>query len=77
MQNGWKRLSAPALNYGILLSTPLKNFKEEKTVSGEKQIGCRLPVMPPKSIYLIVARSERLVNGRRGRVKWSRRKLDG
>jgi hypothetical protein len=39
-----KALSAPALNYGILLSTPLKNFKDEKTAEGKKQIGVPLAI---------------------------------
>jgi hypothetical protein len=37
-----KRASVPLSHsiYGILLSTPLKNFKEEKDAEEKKQTGC-------------------------------------
>jgi hypothetical protein len=35
-ESGFPALS---LNYGILLSTPLKKFKEDKAVEGKQQIG--------------------------------------
>jgi hypothetical protein len=77
MQTDRERQSALALNYGVLLSTPLKNFKEDKAAEGKKQIGYRWRSLIRDAIRWIRFSWLKIRKPKMGTLNGARRKIYG